>query len=115
MDFADDIGARPGQVIAVAVVALAAEILGRKIVAVEAGAHRAVVDQDALGESGEIWRVVSFFHRRCLSLLGAAGSNHSAARSSQCGLFCATSATFLLRRQALICFSRSIAERTSSV
>ena len=54
MDRLDDVRAREDEVVVAALERLAAEVLGRQVVALDARAHRAVVDEDALGEGVQV-------------------------------------------------------------
>ena len=54
VDRLDDVGAREDEVVVAALERLAAEVVGREVVALDVRAHRAVVDEDALGEGVEI-------------------------------------------------------------
>ena len=54
VDRLDDLGLRDDEVVVAAVVLLAAEVLGGQVLRLQAGAHRAVEDQDLLFEGVEI-------------------------------------------------------------
>ncbi len=62
VDLADDVGTGVHEVVAVPVGALAAEIVGRERVQIEAGAHRAVIDQHAPRKLGKISRMFRTIH-----------------------------------------------------